>query len=278
MRIQVDNRSSHRIVHHFPPTDLECLNVAETHVRFDAVCHHLSHPACIRQGKSVRRSTLLSLPSSHPPGQGPSHRCGSNAKTPRFVSHGMHSVTNDPPPPFRSSRSGYAQRCCRNPKCRPRALSATPRLSARTCSRRRIIRIFTSVSCGMRTRGPNTSSWSVSLYFTSSARMANRLLFTSPLLHTHLCTRRYPLGSRCMLLCSSTSTLSSRSIFSLSPKVRSGCCRLYARHMRSLIHVSLAEFLSQTSPLSPSDLVQAYLLLRAARAAGKHFFAFYNCA
>jgi len=37
------------------------------------------------------------------------------------------------------------------------------------------------------------------------------------------------------------------------------------------------EFQSQTSPLSPSDLVQAYLLLRAARAAGKHIFAFYNC-
>jgi sulfate adenylyltransferase (ADP) / ATP adenylyltransferase len=40
----------------------------------------------------------------------------------------------------------------------------------------------------------------------------------------------------------------------------------------------LVEFQSQTSPLSPSDLVQAYLLLRAARAAGKHIFAFYNCA
>ena len=38
------------------------------------------------------------------------------------------------------------------------------------------------------------------------------------------------------------------------------------------------EYQSQTSPLRPSDLVQAYLLLRAARAAGKHLFAFYNCA
>ncbi|KAH9979160.1 hypothetical protein BJV74DRAFT_780499 [Russula compacta] len=37
------------------------------------------------------------------------------------------------------------------------------------------------------------------------------------------------------------------------------------------------EFESQTSPLRPSDLVQTYLLLRAARAAGKHLFAFYNC-
>jgi len=37
------------------------------------------------------------------------------------------------------------------------------------------------------------------------------------------------------------------------------------------------EFQSQTSPLSPSDLVQAYMLLRAARAVGKHVFAFYNC-
>jgi len=37
------------------------------------------------------------------------------------------------------------------------------------------------------------------------------------------------------------------------------------------------EFQSQTSPLSPSDLVQTYLLLRAAREAGKHLFAFYNC-
>jgi len=37
------------------------------------------------------------------------------------------------------------------------------------------------------------------------------------------------------------------------------------------------EFQSQTSPLHPSDLVQTYLLLRAARAAGKHLFAFYNC-
>jgi ATP adenylyltransferase/5',5'''-P-1,P-4-tetraphosphate phosphorylase II len=38
------------------------------------------------------------------------------------------------------------------------------------------------------------------------------------------------------------------------------------------------EFQSQTSPLRPGDLVQAYLLLRAAREAGKHLFAFYNCA
>ncbi|KAI9450350.1 hypothetical protein F5148DRAFT_1301205 [Russula earlei] len=37
------------------------------------------------------------------------------------------------------------------------------------------------------------------------------------------------------------------------------------------------EFQSQTSPLRPSDLVQTYLLLRAARDAGKHLFAFYNC-
>ncbi|KAH9992621.1 HIT-like domain-containing protein [Russula vinacea] len=37
------------------------------------------------------------------------------------------------------------------------------------------------------------------------------------------------------------------------------------------------EFQSQTSPLRPSDLLQAYLLLHAARAAGKHLFAFYNC-
>ncbi|KAI9463602.1 ATP adenylyltransferase-domain-containing protein [Lactarius psammicola] len=37
------------------------------------------------------------------------------------------------------------------------------------------------------------------------------------------------------------------------------------------------EFQSQTSPLYPSDLVQAYLLLRAANKAGKHLFAFYNC-
>ncbi|KAH9176350.1 hypothetical protein EDB89DRAFT_2126767 [Lactarius sanguifluus] len=37
------------------------------------------------------------------------------------------------------------------------------------------------------------------------------------------------------------------------------------------------EFQSQTSPLEPSDLVQAYLLLRAAHKAGNHLFAFYNC-
>ncbi|KAG5647029.1 hypothetical protein DXG03_001399 [Asterophora parasitica] len=37
------------------------------------------------------------------------------------------------------------------------------------------------------------------------------------------------------------------------------------------------EFRSQSSPLLPSDLVQAYLLLVAARKAGKHYFAFYNC-
>jgi ATP adenylyltransferase len=38
------------------------------------------------------------------------------------------------------------------------------------------------------------------------------------------------------------------------------------------------EFQSQTAPLRPGDLVQSYLLLHAARAAGKHLFAFYNCA
>ena len=87
--------------HHFTSSALECLNVAETHVRFnafDAICHHLRHPASIRQGKSVRRSTLLPLPSPHPQGQGPSHRCGSNAKTPRLFSTRDASVTNEPPP------------------------------------------------------------------------------------------------------------------------------------------------------------------------------------
>ncbi|KAL1941971.1 hypothetical protein VTO73DRAFT_6501 [Trametes versicolor] len=37
------------------------------------------------------------------------------------------------------------------------------------------------------------------------------------------------------------------------------------------------EFQSQTSPLMPPDLVQAYLFLVAARKAGRKFFAFYNC-
>ncbi|KAG6920265.1 hypothetical protein DXG01_005034 [Tephrocybe rancida] len=37
------------------------------------------------------------------------------------------------------------------------------------------------------------------------------------------------------------------------------------------------EFQSQASPLMPSDLVQTYLLLVAARKAGKRYFAFYNC-
>ncbi|KAF8973074.1 ATP adenylyltransferase-domain-containing protein [Flammula alnicola] len=37
------------------------------------------------------------------------------------------------------------------------------------------------------------------------------------------------------------------------------------------------EFKSQASPLMPSELVQAYLLLCAARKSGKKFFAFYNC-
>ncbi|CAL1707231.1 unnamed protein product [Somion occarium] len=37
------------------------------------------------------------------------------------------------------------------------------------------------------------------------------------------------------------------------------------------------EFHSQTAPLLPSDLVQTYKLLLAARDAGRKFFAFYNC-
>ncbi|KAJ3489038.1 hypothetical protein NLI96_g2403 [Meripilus lineatus] len=37
------------------------------------------------------------------------------------------------------------------------------------------------------------------------------------------------------------------------------------------------EFQSQSSPLFPPDLVQTYQLLLAARAAGRKFFAFYNC-
>ncbi|KAI0746049.1 HIT-like protein [Earliella scabrosa] len=37
------------------------------------------------------------------------------------------------------------------------------------------------------------------------------------------------------------------------------------------------EFQSQTSPLLPADLVQVYLFLRAAKKAGRRFFAFYNC-
>ncbi|KAG2150976.1 ATP adenylyltransferase [Suillus clintonianus] len=37
------------------------------------------------------------------------------------------------------------------------------------------------------------------------------------------------------------------------------------------------EFLPQTSPLLPHDLVQTYLLLLAARKARKNYFAFYNC-
>jgi hypothetical protein len=117
----------HHIVHHFTSSDLEYPNAAESHVRFDAfdaICHHLSHTACIRQGKSVGRSTLLPLPNPHPQGQGPSNRCGSNARLQTYFSS---PVTNEPPPLFFpvSSRSGYAQRCCRNPTCRPRTLSGT---------------------------------------------------------------------------------------------------------------------------------------------------------
>jgi ATP adenylyltransferase len=37
------------------------------------------------------------------------------------------------------------------------------------------------------------------------------------------------------------------------------------------------EFMPQTSPLMPHDLVQTYLLLLAARKAHKNYFAFYNC-
>jgi ATP adenylyltransferase len=37
------------------------------------------------------------------------------------------------------------------------------------------------------------------------------------------------------------------------------------------------EFKSQSSPLYPSELVQTYQLLLAARKVGKHFIAFYNC-
>ncbi|CDO72749.1 hypothetical protein BN946_scf184994.g1 [Trametes cinnabarina] len=37
------------------------------------------------------------------------------------------------------------------------------------------------------------------------------------------------------------------------------------------------EFQSQSSPLMPPDLVQAYLFLVAAKKAGRNFFAFYNC-
>ncbi|KAF9010571.1 ATP adenylyltransferase-domain-containing protein [Cyathus striatus] len=37
------------------------------------------------------------------------------------------------------------------------------------------------------------------------------------------------------------------------------------------------EFKSQSSPLMPSELLQTYLILQAARRTGKSFFAFYNC-
>ncbi|PPQ98785.1 hypothetical protein CVT24_003343, partial [Panaeolus cyanescens] len=37
------------------------------------------------------------------------------------------------------------------------------------------------------------------------------------------------------------------------------------------------EFKSQASPLSPTELLQAYLFLSAARKLGKQYFAFYNC-
>ncbi|PFH53856.1 hypothetical protein AMATHDRAFT_1078 [Amanita thiersii Skay4041] len=41
--------------------------------------------------------------------------------------------------------------------------------------------------------------------------------------------------------------------------------------------IATKDFQSQTSPLTPSDLVVIYRLLVAARRAGKNFFAFYNC-
>jgi ATP adenylyltransferase/5',5'''-P-1,P-4-tetraphosphate phosphorylase II len=43
-----------------------------------------------------------------------------------------------------------------------------------------------------------------------------------------------------------------------------------------LEHIS-ADFQSQSSPLMPSDLVQTYMLLIAAKKAGKNILAFYNC-
>ncbi|KAJ3514124.1 hypothetical protein NLJ89_g2560 [Agrocybe chaxingu] len=42
-------------------------------------------------------------------------------------------------------------------------------------------------------------------------------------------------------------------------------------------HFLLEDFKSQASPLMPSELVQTYLFLLAARKLGKKFFAFYNC-
>ena len=71
---------------------------------------------------------------------------------------------------------------------------------------------------------------------------------------------------------SSTSTPSSRSTSFWSPRV--------SRTSSGIAITTIewaTEFKSQTSPLDPSDLVQAYLLLRAAHKAGKHIFAFYNC-
>ena len=71
---------------------------------------------------------------------------------------------------------------------------------------------------------------------------------------------------------SSTNTPSSRNTSFWSPRVS----RTVSGIAITIIECA-TEFKSQTSPLDPSDLVQAYLLLRAARKAGKHIFAFYNC-
>lgn len=45
-----------RSVHHFTSPAPVCGDndsAAENHARFDAIRHHLSHPACFRQGQTV---------------------------------------------------------------------------------------------------------------------------------------------------------------------------------------------------------------------------------
>jgi len=50
--------------------------VAEIHVYFDAVCHHLDHPACLEKGKAS--GDLLFFPSQVHPHKDLGHRRGFN--------------------------------------------------------------------------------------------------------------------------------------------------------------------------------------------------------
>ena len=122
------------------------------------VCHY-PDPTILPLTRAERRAVGSSFPLTNSQAR---HQRGSNMTLPLIDPHTSVATIRSLLLQVRDqATSGFATQA-RSPDSALRpALLTTRRRSARTCSSRRTSRTYTSASCRMRNRVPDTSSWSV---------------------------------------------------------------------------------------------------------------------